>query len=227
MESEDRTLRNQDRSNFEDGPPEYETSFEQTARPHFRWAPPPFVGTLLKAIGAPLNRAYIRTTTRIPLARFNGVDVKDLDRRMAKINWNKDYYSPDAISKGQKKARNERDIMRVNRIFRDLKKLSDSGDSRAEELRWKLQHRHWTRTKMQPQRANTMGEVRPFAEATPNFAKGAQTPPATQEKRHVQQVSHVSKEDLRQRRERISRKEISRTNSTSSRQRSKTRGVTM
>jgi hypothetical protein len=122
-----------------------------------------FLGGVLKQTGVMLNRAFIKATNRIPLAGYNGVNAQELDKRMAKINWNKDYYSESAITKSADRPRMERDIMRVNRILADLKKLSDSGDHRAEELRWKLQHRHWTGTKMQGQRRNTTQDVTPLS----------------------------------------------------------------
>src|ERR1700744_1324336 len=131
------------------------------------------LGRILQGIGVAIKQTYIRSTTRIPLAGYNGVNAQELDKRMAKINWNKDYYSPEVIAKGRQKARLEREIMRVNSILRDLKKLSDRGDYKAEELRWKLQHKYWTHTKMQPQRANTTGEVVPFGDATANLVKKA------------------------------------------------------
>jgi hypothetical protein len=179
------------------------------------------LGRVLQAIGVAIKQTYIRSTTRIPLAGYNGVNAQELDKRMAKINWNKDYYSPEVIQKGRQKARLERDIMRVNSILRDLKKLSDSGDYKAEELRWKLQHKYWTYTKMQPQRANTTAEVVPFADATAILLKKARSIGHSQSEGTNVKPAHKTKEDVNIRRDRIARKEVARTNPVGLRQRSK------
>lgn len=109
----------------------------------------------LRRIGSLL----IRAATRIPDRGYNGIDTRELSRRMRKINWNKDYYSSEALSKGVNSPRMQRQIMRVNSIFRDLKKLSDSGHYMAEELRWKLQYKYWSNTRMRSQIGNTLETV--------------------------------------------------------------------
>jgi len=105
----------------------------------------------------------LRLVTRIPQRVYNGVDTKELNRRMQKINWNKDYYSTEAIARGQRSPRFQRKIMQVNSILRDLQKLSESDHYKAEELRWKLQHKYWTGTRMQQERGNTLTKVLPAA----------------------------------------------------------------
>ena len=106
-----------------------------------------------------LKILVVRATTIIPAGRYNGIDAKDLDRRMRQINWNKDYYSPEALAKSKNSPRLQRRIMRANSIFRDLKSLSDSGHYMAEELRWKLQHKYWRNTRMEPQTGNTLEQI--------------------------------------------------------------------
>ena len=118
-----------------------------------------WAGRWLKNAGERLYAQIVKLATRIPQRNFNGVDTKELDKRMRKINWNKDYYSEDAIAKGLRSARQQRNIMRVNSIFRDLKKLSDSGHHQAEELRWKLQRKYWANTRMHPQTSNTLETI--------------------------------------------------------------------
>jgi hypothetical protein len=121
-----------------------------------RWA-----GIQLKGAGRLLKTLFVRVTTRIPKWKLNDVDTDSLRKRMSKINWNKDYYSAEAIARSERNPRLQRDIMRVNRIFRDMKQLSDSGHYMGEELRWKLQRKYWTNTRMQPQIGNTLNAVAP------------------------------------------------------------------
>ncbi len=118
-----------------------------------------WAGKVLKQASRGLYVQLVKVTTIIPQRHFNGVDTRGLDRRMRKINWNKDYYSQEAIAKGMRNARLQRDIMRVSSIFRDLKNLSDSGHYRGEEFRWKLQRKYWANTRMHPHTGNTLETV--------------------------------------------------------------------
>ncbi|MBN8856678.1 MAG: hypothetical protein BGO55_06255 [Sphingobacteriales bacterium 50-39] len=129
-------------------------SGREYAKEFLRWA-----GKSLRQGGKQFRALYIRLATRIPEQGYNGINTAELDRRMRKINWNKDYYSEEALAKGERSPRMQRRIMRANSIFRDLKKLSDSGHYMAEEIRWKLQHKYWTNTRMQPQTGNTLEAV--------------------------------------------------------------------
>lgn len=184
------------------------------------------LGRIFNGIGIAVSQAYIRLSTRIPLAGYNGVNAQELDKRMSKINWNKDYYSADAILKGRSKARLERDIMRVNSIFRDLKRLSDSGDYKAEELRWKLQHKYWTHTKMEGQRSNTVGNIAPFDDAAVAAARLKSGDDSIGTKAQEKPV-HKTKEDVQVRRDRIARKEVSRTNRISPRQKARKQSLSL
>lgn len=121
-----------------------------------RWA-----GSQLKGTARLFNALFIRLSTRIPSRAFGGVSTAELDGRMRKIKWSRDYYSREALARGRKKPRLQRDIMRVNSIFRDLNKLSDSGHYMGEELRWKLQYKYWTNTQIHAQIGNTLNAVVP------------------------------------------------------------------
>ena len=112
-------------------------------------------GRSLRRSGRQLNALFVRATTRIPERNMNGVNTKTLAKRMAKINWNKDYSSPAAIARSENSPRLQRQIMRVNAVLRDLKKLSDSDNYMGEEIRWKLQRKFWTNTGMKTQMGNT------------------------------------------------------------------------
>jgi hypothetical protein len=141
-----------------------------------------WTGNRLKEAGQELKALFIRITTRIPKWRLNDIDTDSLRKRMSKINWNKDFYSPEAMARSEKSPRLQRDIMRVNSIFRDLKKLSDSGHYMGEELRWKLQYKYWTNTRMQAGIANTLNDVMPSAHY--RFPPGT-TPPARRQENAV------------------------------------------
>jgi len=134
------------------------TAGREYAKEFMRWA-----GRWLGRGGKQLRILFIRLATRIPERGYNGVNTAELNRRMRKINWNKDYYSAEAIARSERSPRRQRTIMRVNSILRDLKKLSDSGHYMGEELRWKLQYKHWTNTRMQPQIRNTLETTVPPA----------------------------------------------------------------
>lgn len=141
-----------------------------------------WTGNRLKEAGRELKTLFIRVTTRIPKWRLNDIDTDSLRKRMSKINWNKDFYSPEAIERSEKSPRLQRDIMRVNSVFRDLKKLSDSGHYMGEELRWKLQYKYWTNTRMQAGTANTLNAVTPAVHY--RFPPGT-TPPAKMQENAV------------------------------------------
>lgn len=127
-----------------------QASGREYAKEFLAWA-----GKWLRIAGKRVYTQLVKSITIIPRRQFNGVDTKALDKRMRKINWNKDYYSDDAIAMSMQSRRLQRDIVRVNSIFRDLKRLSDSGHHLGEELRWKLQRKYWSDTRMHAQTGNT------------------------------------------------------------------------